>query len=86
MQSQLMSLFRNGFFHIFGSSVIAQIGGLISSALVIRFLPKENYGSYVEANNLYSYFAIFIGMGLTNAVMQFCNERIPDEEKNSICN
>lgn len=83
-KNNIQNLFRGGLFHIFGSSMIAQVGGLISSALVIRYLPKDAYGSYVQANNLYSYFSIFIGIGMTTAVLQFCCEQVSIEKKNAI--
>lgn len=75
---------QGGLFHIFGSSVLSEIGGLISSIVVIRHLPKLLYGQYVDANNLYSYLAVFIGFGLGSAVMQYCNEPIDSNEKNAI--
>ena len=81
---QLKQLFHGGLFHIFGSSVLAEAGGLISSIVVIRHLPKLDYGQYVAANNLYSYLTVFIGLGLTSAVIQFCSERIEQEEKDAI--
>ncbi|MBR6761813.1 MAG: polysaccharide biosynthesis C-terminal domain-containing protein [Oscillospiraceae bacterium] len=75
---------KEGLFHIFGSKVIAQVGGLISSMLVIRFLDKVEYGHYVNAVNLYSYPAIFVGLGMTNVIMQYCSEKVTDERKASI--
>lgn len=82
--SELRGLAKGGLFHIFGSSVIAQMGGLLSSFLVIRNLPKAEYGAYVSANNLYSYLTVFIGLGMASAVMQFCSERVCEERKNAI--
>ena len=75
---------REGFFHIFGSSVLAQVGSLLSSMIVIRNLPKAEYGYYVNAQNLYSYFQIILGLGLANAVLQYCSERVSEQRKNSI--
>lgn len=75
---------KEGLFHIFGSKVIAQVGGLISSVVVVRFLEKAEYGYYVNALNLYSYPAIFVGMGMTNVILQYCSERATDERKASI--
>ena len=75
---------REGLFHIFGSQVIAQVGGLLSSVIVIRQLEKAAYGHYVSASNVYSYLAIFIGLGMTSAVMQYCSERVSESRKNAI--
>ena len=75
---------KEGLFHIFGSRVISQVGALISSMVVVRFLEKAEYGHYVSANNLYSYPAIFVGMGMTSAIMQFCSERVSEGRKTAI--
>lgn len=75
---------REGLFHIFGSQVIAQVGGLISSVIVVRQLEKAAYGYYVSASNLYSYLAIFIGLGMSSAVMQYCSERVSENRKNAV--
>ena len=82
--SKLRQFGKEGLFHIFGSKVIAQVGGLISSMVVVRFLDKAEYGYYVDAWNLYSYPAIFVGMGMTNVILQYCSERTTDERKASI--
>ena len=75
---------KEGMFHIFGSRVIAQVGAMISSMVVIRFLEKTEYGYYVDAVNLYSYPAIFVGLGMTSAIMQYCSERCSEERKFAI--
>ena len=75
---------REGLFHIFGSRVISKVGGLISSMVVVRALEKMDYGYYVSANNLYSYPAVFVGMGMTSVVMQFCSENVSNQRRNSI--
>ena len=70
--------------HIFGSGVLAQVAGLLSSVIVIRRLPKASYGYYVSANNIYSYISAFVGLGLFAAVLQFCSEKVDEDRKNSI--
>lgn len=81
---RIRQLAREGLFHIFGSNVIAKVGGLISSMVVVRALEKTDYGFYVSANNLYSYPAIFVGMGMTSVIMQFCCENVTDQRRNAI--
>ena len=75
---------KEGLFHIFGSKVIAQVCGLISSMVVIRFLEKAEYGYYINAINLYSYPEIFVGLGMSNVILQYCSENTTDERKSSI--
>ena len=82
--SKVRQLAKEGLFHIFGSKVLAQIGGLISSMIVIRFLDKAEYGSYINAINLYSYPAIFEGMGMTNVILQYCSEKTTEQRKAAI--
>jgi len=82
--SKLRSLGKEGLFHIFGSGAFAKIGGLISSVVVIRDLPKAAYGSFVDAHNLFSYLAAFVGLGMHNAVMQYCSEKITNDKRNAI--
>lgn len=69
---------------IFGSGCLSQLCGLISSIFVVRGLSKTSYGEYVQANNLYSYVAIWVGMGFTAGILQFCSEPISGEQKNDI--
>lgn len=81
---RLKSISKQGFFHIFGSSILAQVTGLLSSIIVIRRLPKIEYGYYTNANNVYSYISAFIGLGLTAAVLQFCSEKIDERKRTTI--
>ena len=82
--STIKGVYKGGLFHIFGSNVIANVFALLSSMLVIRFLPKDLYGNYVDAHNLYSYLTVFIGFGLSGAIIQFCSENISEQKKNQI--
>lgn len=75
---------KEGLFHIFGSKMVAQVAGLISSVVVIRHLEKIDYGSYVNAVNLYTYPAMFAGLGMSNVIIQYCSEKISDGRKNAI--
>ena len=81
---KLRSYGKEGLFHIFGSKMVAQVGGLISSAVVIRHLEKTAYGSYVDAVNLYSYPVVFMGLGMTNVIIQYCSEKVSESRRNAI--
>lgn len=82
--NKLRQYTREGLFHIFGSRVISQVGGLISSMVVVRHLEKVDYGNYVDASNIYSYPAILCGLGMTNVIIQYCSERVSDQRKDTI--
>ena len=80
VKNRIAPLIANGFLWIFGGNFAAQFFGFISSIVVIRNLPKAEYGVYVDANNIYSYMAIFIGMGMISAILQFCSESVSEEK------
>ena len=82
--NQLRNAAKNGLFHIFGSGVLAQVLGLVSAVVVVRALPKTDYGYYTLANNLYSYLAIFVGLGMGSAALQFCSEQVSESRKNAV--
>jgi O-antigen/teichoic acid export membrane protein len=84
IKNRIEPLIANGFLWIFGGNFAAQFFGFISSVVVIRNLPKAEYGVYVDANNIYSYMAIFIGMGMISAILQFCSENVSQERKTAI--
>jgi O-antigen/teichoic acid export membrane protein len=81
---KLKQLGKEGLFHIFGSSILAKVGGILSSVIVIRNLPKDIYGAYVDAENLYAYAAVFIGLGIASAMIQYCCENITEERRAAI--
>lgn len=64
--------------------MLSQILGMISSIVVVRALSKTDYGYYTLAANLYSYIAIFTGLGMSSAVLQFCSEQVSDGRKNAV--
>ena len=81
---KIKELAKDGMFHIFGGSVVSKVVGVLSTFFVIRHLDKVAYGEYVSANNLFSYFTAFVGLGLANAALQYCSEKISDEKRNGV--
>lgn len=55
MENLRNKLFKTGFFHIFGSSVINKIVTFASGIILVRILSKEEYGVYTYAENLLSF-------------------------------
>lgn len=84
IHNRFKSLKDKGFFHIFGSSSFSLVLSFLISILVVRQLDKTAYGLYSIANNTYSYFALFIGIGLISGIMQFCSEKRDECEKEGI--
>ena len=80
----ILELARGGLFHIFGTSILSQILSMVSAILVTRFLPKTDYGNYAIAENLYSYLSVFVGLGMTSAILQFCSEKVDEAKKHGV--
>lgn len=72
------TLFRTGFFHIFGGSVINKILGFFSTAVLVRILTKTEYGVFTCAWNIYSIVLLANGMGMESGVLQLCSEHSGD--------
>ncbi len=67
---------RTGFGHIFGANTINQVLAFASNFILIRILSKGEYGIYSYAFNIYSFFALAIGLGMESACMQVCSEKM----------
>ena len=46
---RINTLFKTGFFHIFGSNVINKILAFLSSVILVRILTKTEYGAFTYA-------------------------------------
>lgn len=77
---KIKTLFKTGFFHIFGSSVINKIIAFMSSVVLVRILTKAEYGVFTYAWNIYSIILIFNGMGIESGVLQVSSEHSGDTE------
>lgn len=64
-------LITTGFGHLFGSSVINRVLSLFSAIVLIRLIPKSEYGIYANANNILGLFCISEGLGLSSAMLQY---------------
>lgn len=71
---------RTGFFHIFGSSVINQIIGFMSSIILVRVISKSQFGLYSYTYNIFSFFLLLSGLGLPAALLQICSEEYKNKE------
>lgn len=75
MKKKLQKVKDTGFFHIMISNIIKNILAFISGIIIVRVIPKADYGIYSYANNIISYFMLFSGLGISSAVFQVCCER-----------
>lgn len=74
-------LLKNGFLHIFTSSVINKIIQFCSGVILIRFLAKEEYGQYSYAQNILSLFLLVEGLGVCSGLLQYASENRTCEKR-----
>ena len=74
IKSEIQKLFNTGFFHIFGSSVINKILALASGIILVRIIPKSEYGVYTYANNILGFFLLLQGFAMASGFLQAGSE------------
>ncbi|WP_133968148.1 oligosaccharide flippase family protein [Eubacterium limosum] len=77
-------LFSSGFYNIFFSSVLNKIVNFAYGIALVRVISKSDYGVYSYANNIYSYFALLLGLGISSALLQICSEDGDDLKRKTI--
>ena len=75
---KIRKLGERGFFHVMGGSLAIKAVAFISSIVVVRLLTKGEYASLAYVDNIYGYLYIFLGFGLSSAVLKYC---VGDQEK-----
>lgn len=71
LTTSLKKLRETGFGHLVGSSVTNKVLSFACSFLLIRIIPKEEYGIYANADNLLGIFCLLEGLGMTSTFLQF---------------
>ena len=64
-------IMRSGFGHLFGSSVLSRVLSFMSSIILVRLIPKSEYGIYANADNILGMFCIFEGFGMVSTFLQY---------------
>lgn len=77
----LKILFRKGLFHIFGASIINNIIQFVLSIVIVNLVSKEDYGIYVYAFNIISFFLLIRSLGITTGMLQFGSECVDKKER-----
>ena len=83
MGEKLKGLFRDGFFHILGSTFINKIIAFLSNIGIVRILTKTDYGVFTGAFNVFFIVFLFSGLGITSGILYFCSKDIPREDRKS---
>lgn len=73
-------LVQQGLLHIFSTSVINKIIGMLTNAIIVRIFTKEDYGYFSFAYNLITTIMIFSSLGTNVSILQYGCE-IKDEKK-----
>lgn len=86
IKRMLKKLQNTGFFHIFGSSSLNKIVAFASVFILVRIIPKPEYGIFSYANNILSFFLIAAGLGAPFGVLQLCSEKKDETDRIKIYN
>lgn len=70
-----------GFFHIIIGNTLVKCLNFLSAMLVARILTKGQLGLISYVDNLYSYFFLISGMGVSNGIMRYCTMAETPEER-----
>lgn len=68
-------LFKTGFFHIFGSNSINQVVRFAYGILIVRVIPKANFGIFNAANNIFVLILLLSGLSIDSSVLQLSSEQ-----------
>ena len=71
IRALVKKLINGGFAHLFGSSVINKILSFMSSVILVRLIPKTDYGVFSNADNILGIFCLLEGAGMVTAFLQF---------------
>ena len=83
MIEKIKYLFKDGFFHILGSSFINKIIAFLTNILLVRLLTKNDYGVFSGSFNAFYIVFLFSGLGITSGILYFCSKDIPRHDKSS---
>ncbi|MCI8779907.1 MAG: oligosaccharide flippase family protein [Lachnospiraceae bacterium] len=77
------TLWKKGLIHILAGSFLSKLVTFFGSIFIVNVLTKREYGVLSYLENLYGYFFIFAGMGLSNSILRYVVLGESDHEKYS---
>ena len=77
---KIKSILRQGFLHIFTTTVLSKVIAMLTNVIVVRTLTNEEYGNFSYAYNIVTTVIAFSSLGTTLALLQYGLE-VKDEEK-----
>ena len=72
--NKISSFIKNGFFQMFSANVLNKVLSMGSNMIVTRLLTKGDFGILSYVLNIYAYFGLVSGFGLSNGALQFGTE------------
>lgn len=84
LKNDLCFAIKNGFVHIFSSSVLSSISAFLSNIAIVRLISKELYGQLAYADNILGIFMLFNGIGACSGVLQYISTAKSIVEKQRI--
>lgn len=85
MMDKIRQLYNKGAFHIIFGTFATKFVAFFGSIVVVRLLSKEEYGLVGYVENIYSYFFVIAGLGLSNAILRYV-VIAPDNQKKGFFN
>lgn len=82
MSTEFKKLKKTGFFSIFVSSILCKVLVFIGSTILVRILPKTDYGIYAYILNCISMVSLLGDFGASTAALQFLSHNDKDYVKN----
>lgn len=77
-------LWKKGFIHIFGTGMLNKVLAFISSILIVRILPQNDYGIVSYAMGIIQTLVLFSGIGMDTVILQYTPECDLPEKKYTI--
>ncbi|MBR7033794.1 MAG: oligosaccharide flippase family protein [Clostridia bacterium] len=78
--SKLKKYVQDGLLHIFSTNVINKIVSLLTNVVIVRIIPKADYGIFTYAYNIVTTIMVVSSIGIIPAQLQYGCE-ITDEKK-----
>lgn len=73
MQEKINKVFKSGFISIMISNTLVKLLVFASSIFLPRFLAVNEFGIYSYTENLFNYFLIINGLGISNSILKYCS-------------
>lgn len=80
----IKKLVATGFVHVFGANTFCKIISFVSGLILVRLLSKSDYGVYSYAFNIFTFFTLISGFGLTSGYLQLGSEYGESQEEKSL--